>query len=140
MYIVHKNSVIGNFTISESKILIKINICYSSEEPTSSASISINPPLDLISSASVKIEDSALPAATTTKPEESEESLSQKESTKEPINQDNINTDNKTKNTVKDSTTEIVVMASVDTQSNEIKGKEKYEMYLFSRTINLMYV
>lgn len=91
----------------------------------------------MISSASVKIEDSALPAATTTKPEESEESLSQKESTKEPINQDNINTDNKTKNTVKDSTTEIVVMASVDTQSNEIKGKEKYEMYLFSRTIKL---
>ena len=85
----------------------------------------------MISSASVKIEDSALPAATTTKPEESEESFSQKESTKEQTNQDKNNTDNKTKNIVKDSTTEIVVMASVDTQSNEIKGKKNVKCICF---------
>ena len=118
------------FTIFESKILF--NFHSSSEEPTSSSSISINPPLDLISSASVKIEDSALPAATTKNPTESEELLSQKESTKEEINQDKNNTKNQANNTVNDSTTEIVVMALVDTQSNEIKGKEEtWNVFIF---------
>ena len=90
------------------------------EEQTSSSSISINPPLDLITSGSVKIEDSALPATTTMK--EMENISTEKDDIKTQTEKDKNSSNSQSSNTINDGFTEIVVMASVDTQSNQLKG------------------
>ena len=69
----------------------------------------------MISSASMKIEDSALPAATTMK--ETEDLLSIQDSTKM---QHDVNM--QSNNAIKASTSESIVAASVDTQANELTG------------------
>ena len=86
----------------------------------SSTSIPVIPPLDLNASESIKFSDSAIPAATTSKDidlpiisnEESEtEATSQ-------INQAHINVSSHTH----DGITEIVMMASLDTEVGKFKG------------------
>ena len=104
----------------ESHYIITFIYFNSTEQQTSSPSISINPPLDLVSSASMKIEDSALPATTT---EQQIENLLENNDTTNVINPEDKNNANKPANNVmKESTTEVIVMASLDTQTNMLKG------------------
>lgn len=103
------------------QIKIKHYFCLNStEKQTSPASSSISPPLDLISSASMKIEDSALPAATTIK--ETEDLLSIQDSTKMQHIKDKYDVNMQSNHAMTDSTSESIMAASVDTQANELTG------------------
>ena len=68
----------------------------------------------------MKIEDSALPVATTMK--ETEDLLSIQDSTKMQQDEDKYDVNMQSNNNMKDSTSESIVAASVDTQANELKG------------------
>ena len=102
------------------QIRLKHYFWNSTEKQTSPQSSSISPPLDLISSASMKIEDSALPVATAMK--ETEDLLSIQDSTKMQHDEDKYDVNMQSNNDMKDSTSESIVAASVDTQANELKG------------------
>ena len=76
----------------------------------------------MISSASMKIEDSALPVATTMK--DTEDLLSIQDGTKMQHVEDKYDVNMQSNNAMKDSTSESIVAASVATQANELTGIE----------------
>ena len=99
----------------------------------SSTSMPVIPPLDLNASESIKFSDSAIPAATTSKdidlPMISNEE-SETEATNQ-INQAHINVSSHTY----DGITEIVMMASLDTEVGKFKGISIFNIPLIDMSV-----